>query len=122
MDFKAKSLRPFLGSKDFEISRQFYVELGFEEIVLWEGFCVFSTGDFAFYLQAHYVKDWIDNTMVFMEVENLDELWDRIDSQNLPQKFDGVRVSEIKEEHWGREFFVHDPSGILWHFGTFASV
>lgn len=24
-------------------------------------------------------------------------------------------------EHWGRECFVHDPSGILWHFGEFLN-
>jgi hypothetical protein len=29
-----KSIRPFIGAQDFEISRNFYRDLGFEEIVL----------------------------------------------------------------------------------------
>ncbi|PZO24508.1 MAG: glyoxalase, partial [Flavobacteriaceae bacterium] len=25
----------------------------------------------------------------------------------------------IRNHDWGRECFLHDPSGILWHFGEF---
>jgi len=25
----------------------------------------------------------------------------------------------IGTEYWGKECFLHDPSGILWHFGEF---
>ena len=31
MEHKAKSIRPFIGAKDFELSRQFYRDLGFTE-------------------------------------------------------------------------------------------
>lgn len=62
---KAKSLRAFIGAKDFEISRNFYKDLGFEEIVLFHNMSLFKKEEFGFYLQDAYVKDWIDNTMLF---------------------------------------------------------
>jgi hypothetical protein len=31
---KTKSIRPFIGAKDFELSRRFYRELRFEETIL----------------------------------------------------------------------------------------
>jgi len=119
MEHGAQSIRPFIGAKDFEVSRSFYHDLGFEEVVLTPGMSLFKTGQLGFYLQSGYVKDWIDNTMVFLEVDNVARFWDDLVALNLPGKYESVRVSPIRVDHWGRECFVHDPSGILWHFGEF---
>lgn len=120
MQHQPKSIRPFIGAKDFELSREFYRDLGFEEIVLPHGLSYFKTGDFGFYLQDAYVKDWVDNTMVFMEVEDVSYYWEQLKALNLPGKYPGVRLVPIRKEHWGEECFLHDPSGILWHFGAFV--
>jgi len=119
MKHNAKSIRPFIGAKDFEISRSFYRDLGFEENLLSTDFAVFHSGGLSFYLQGHYVKDWVDNTMVFMEVENVETFWNDLVKRNLPEKYEGVRIVPVRTMDWGRECFVHDPSGILWHFGEF---
>lgn len=119
MEHNAKSIRPFIGAKDFETSRRFYRDLGFEEVVLAHNFSVFKSGTNAFYLQDAYVKDWIDNTMVFMEIDNVSDFYDALVTLNLPEKYDGVRITPIRIMEWGKECFVHDPSGILWHFGEF---
>ena len=119
MNHNLKSIRPFIGGKDFELSKAFYSEMGFEEVLLPPKMALFKKGDFGFYLQDAYVKDWVDNTMIFLEVENLEAHLKHIQSLNLPQRFKGVRVSELVHNDWGSEYFVHDPSGILWHIGTF---
>lgn len=119
MNHKAVSIRPFIGAKDFELSRSFYRDLGFEETVLSPGFSVFKTGKMAFYLQNAYVKDWVDNTMIFMEVEDVGRFWDELLALNLTAKYPTAKLTPIREMDWGRECFVHDPSGILWHFGEF---
>lgn len=119
MHISIKSIRPFLGCVDFNISRSFYINLGFEEIRLNENFSVFKKGAFAFYLQQAYVKDWIDNTMVFLEVADLNAYHDYLTSLQLHVKFEDVRLSAIKVFDWGRECYLHDPSGILWHIGEF---
>ena len=116
-----KRVRPFLGAKDFEISRDFYGTLGFRESKLSPQMSVFHNGDVWFYLQRYYVKDWVDNTMLFLEVSNLEDQRIALIQGRLPDRFAGVRISEIQDNDWGREFFLHDPSGNLWHIGEFAT-
>ncbi len=120
MKEKAISIRPFIGAKNFEISRSFYRDLGFQETTLGDDMSVFKTEGLAFYLQNSYIKDWIDNTMIFLEVEDVDHYWNELLNLDLATKYKGVRLTPIKSYDWGIEFFLHDPSGILWHFGKFS--
>ena len=120
MEHKAKSIRPFIGAKNFSLSRSFYRDLGFEEVVLSKDMSVFKTNGLAFYLQDAYVKDWIDNTMIFLEVDDVGRYWSELLALDLTSKYEGVRLTAIRQYDWGRECFLHDPSGILWHFGQFS--
>jgi len=119
MEHKVKSIRPFIGAQNFELSRNFYSDLGFQEVKLFHNMSYFKTGGFGFYLQDAYVKDWIDNTMVFLEVEDVDRFWNKLMALNLPSKYKNVKLTPIRNLDWGRECFIHDPSGILWHIGEF---
>lgn len=65
MEHRARSIRPFIGARQYDISCSFYRDLGFEETVLSPMLSVFKSGNFSFYLQNAYVKDWIDNSMIF---------------------------------------------------------
>lgn len=117
MKHNAKSIRPFIGAENFDLSRQFYLDLGFLESVISSNLSYFSTDAFGFYLQNAFVKDWVDNTMIFMEVEDAEKHWSEMIKLNLPAKFPTVRLVPIRHLDWGKECFLHDPSGILWHFG-----
>lgn len=119
MKHLAKSIRPFIGAKDFEELRNFYQDLGFQEIILSSKMSYFDTAGFGFYLQNAYVKDWVDNTMIFMEVENVKQFWNELMALNLTSKYKTIRLVPAREMEWGKECFVHDPSGNLWHFGQF---
>ncbi|MFV5696128.1 glyoxalase [Flavobacterium sp. LB3P122] len=119
MEHKSKSIRPFIGAKNYELSLNFYRDLGFQESILSSDMSYFDTDGLGFYLQNAYVKDWIDNTMVFMEVANVKQFWTELFKLKLTSKYDTVRLSPILELEWGKECFLHDPSGILWHFGEF---
>ena len=122
MDYKAKSIRPFIGAKNYGVSRQFYQDLGFEESIISPDMSYFHTEGFGFYLQDAYVKDWIDNTMIFMEVEDVQRFWNELLALELSAKYPTVRLIPVRELEWGRECFLHDPSGILWHFGAFDTL
>ena len=95
MMHKIKSIRPFIGSENFEISRSFYRDLGFEESVLAPNMSYFNNDTFGFYLQDAYVQDWVDNTMIFLEVDNVSAYWNRLTALNLPAKYEGVQVKPI---------------------------
>ena len=119
MENKARSIRPFIGAKDYQMSKSFYRELGFQESPISAVMSLFKIGQMGFYLQNAYVKDWIDNSMIFLEVEDLDLYWKELVALELTVKFPNVRLSPIQRFEWGRECFMHDPSGILWHIGQF---
>ncbi|MFC4261556.1 glyoxalase [Ferruginibacter yonginensis] len=113
------SIRPFIGTTNFEVSKLFYNTVGFEEISISPILSVFKMNGIAFYLQDAYVKDWIDNTMVFVEVDNAADFYAYLLSKNITQQFPEAQLKPVHYQPWGAECFLHDPSGILWHFGHF---
>ncbi|MEM6632316.1 MAG: VOC family protein [Bacteroidota bacterium] len=120
--YQAKSIRTFIGAKNFTESRQFYRELGFEEVEIGEKMSLFRVNDsLGFYLQDYYVKTWCDNSMVFLEVDDIEACWQDLNERGLHHTYKHVRLTGIKDFDWGRECFLHDPSGVLWHFGQFKS-
>jgi len=120
MNIKTKSLRAFIGAKNYNLSREFYKALDFHENVIDDKMSYFSVNEnLGFYLQDYYKKDWINNSMLFLEVDNLIEYEQYLLAKNLDEKFKNVRFTKIRNETWGREIFMHDPSGVLWHFGEF---
>lgn len=120
MNQQAKSIRAFIGAKDFDLSRAFYKDLGFEESVISKNMSYFKIYDtLGFYLQDAYVEDWINNSMIFVEVEKVEQYYNELKNLELKQKYKDVKLVPIKKNVWGSERFLHDPSGILWHFGAF---
>lgn len=119
MKHNIKSVRPFIGAKDYKLSRQFYKDFGFEEIKLSDVLSYFHQDNFGFYLQDYNVKDWIDNSMVFLEVENVEQHLATLKTLKLDTKYKHIKISEIHYNNWGNEYFIHDPSGVLWHVGEF---
>jgi catechol 2,3-dioxygenase-like lactoylglutathione lyase family enzyme len=120
MKHVAKSIRAFIGAEDFNESRQFYKDLGFEESPILSSMSYFKVTDtLGFYLQNAYVEDWINNSMIFLEVDDVNRYWKDLQELGLHQKYKNVKLTPIREENWGKECFLHDPSGVLWHFGQF---
>ncbi|MEB2786040.1 glyoxalase [Algoriphagus persicinus] len=117
----AKSIRTFIGAKNYEESIRFYQVLGFEVKPVGDKMSLVRVSDtLAFYLQDAYLKAWCENSMIFLEIENdLESYWEAIKVLGLPDKFPGTKLSTIQHNDWGNEFFLHDPAGNLWHFGIF---
>src|ERR1700712_5409426 len=104
MIHKAISIRPFIGAKDYEISRNFYRDLGFQERVLFPEMSLFKTDQIGFYLQNAYVQDWIDNSMIFLEVDDVDRHWEELLALNLTTKYQGVKLTPVRNYDWGKEY------------------
>jgi len=119
MKLEPISLRTFIGSKDFNVSRAFYNCLGFEESVISDNMSRFYLGDLSFYLQDYYAEEWVNNTMLFIEVKDTQACFEWLKEFELGNKFPGAKLMPIKKEAWGEECFVLDPSGVLLHFGQF---
>jgi hypothetical protein len=63
--------RPFMPAKDFDLSKNFYETLGFEKLLDGD-VAIFRTGSGGFILQRHYQKDWAENFMMQLMVDDLD--------------------------------------------------
>ena len=117
---KVKSIRAFIGAKDYKLAKSFYRDLGFEETVISEKMSLFTTAGLSFYLQDYYVKDWIDNIMMLLEVEDVDEYWRHLQQLELDKKYTDTKLFPTQQHDWGKECLLIDPSGVLWHFATFC--
>jgi len=112
---KTELARPFLPAKDFDRSKRFYEALGFE-ILLDGEVAIFGVGASSFILQRHYQKEWAENFMMQLMVDNLDDWWTHIQTLDLPTKFNVPSPKPPKTQPWGlRIAYVVDPSGVLWH-------
>ena len=110
-----ENARPFLPAKDFEVSKRFYEALGFIK-VLDEDVAIFEIGTSGFILQKYFQKQWAENFMMQLLVDDLDLWWTLIVSLDLPGRFGVPAPKPPALQPWGlRIAYVVDPSGVLWH-------
>ena len=105
-------VRPFLPTRDFDLSRRFYEALGFAKV--FDGdVAIFDVGSGGFILQRQYPAE---NCMLQLMVDDLDALWEHIAALDLAGRF-GVPPPKAPEmQPWGlRVAYVIDPAGVLWH-------
>jgi hypothetical protein len=111
----AESCRPFLPAKNFDVSRAFYEALGFKKL-LDSDVAIFAVGNGAFILQRHYEKEWAENFMMQLMVDDLDAWWAHVEALDLPARFAVKQPKAPAMQPWGlRVGFIFDPSGVLWH-------
>jgi len=68
-----KSVRSFIGAKNFIELCNFYKDLGFKEVTISSNMSYFKINEkLGFYLQKAFVKDWVDNSMLFLEVDDIE--------------------------------------------------
>ncbi len=108
-------VRPFIPAKEFDLSKRFYETLGFEKILDSE-VAIFNTGSGGFILQNYYQKEWAENFMMQLMVDDLDAWWEHITSLDLPSQFGVPPPKAPTMQPWGlRIAYLVDPSGVLWH-------
>ncbi len=110
-----ESARPFLPAKDFDASKSFYEALGFRKLLDGD-VAIFEVGDTSFILQRYYKKEWAENCMMQLMVDDLDQWWTHIETLDLAKSFDVAPPKPPAMQPWGlRVAFLIDPTGILWH-------
>ena len=119
-NLNALELKAFVPAKDFELSKQFYQDMGFTLCWSEDGMALLHLGDHgeahhaSFLLQHFYVKEHTENFMMHLLVADVDAWWAQIQQRDLANKY-GVRAEPPEQRPWGmRDFIVVDPSGVLW--------
>jgi len=114
---QVSDIRVFIPSKDYEISKYFYQELGFTMDYASDDLSIFSSGDSTFFLSNYYNEGLATNLMLQLSVLDIDEAFTTI--SNL-SGFD-MKYDPIKNESWGKVIYLWGPSGELWHVTEFSN-
>jgi uncharacterized glyoxalase superfamily protein PhnB len=116
-NLRITEIKAFVPARDFELSKQFYRDLGFTMASDDGGVAYFHFGDASFLLQDFYEKALAENLMMHLLVEDVEAWRNRIQESGVAAKYK-VRVTEIELQPWRmRDFCLIDPSGVLWRIG-----
>ncbi len=116
-NLKASDIKAFIGSKDFDLSRDFYVAMGFKLNFDAGDIAELELGDCRFYLQDYYQRQWCENSMLHITVEDA-EAWHRNAQAVLASRsYGAARVKAPEVQDYGALVtHVWDPVGVLLHF------
>ncbi len=116
-NLRVTEIKAFVPSKDFELSRQFYKDLGFTMASEGGGIAYFHLGHASFLLQDYCAESLAENFMLHILVEDVDAWWNHVQSCGVLSKY-GVKVTSLENQPWRmRDFCLYDPSGVLWRIG-----
>ena len=113
---KLLSLAPFVPSgPKYEESKQLFQELGFT--LNWDagGMAGFGANGCNFILQHFDRKEFAENFMVSVSVDNAEEFRNMVLEKKLPERF-GIRIGIVTPQPYGLEVNIIDIAGVCWHF------
>jgi len=110
-------IKAFIPAKNFELSKQFYQDIGFTMASNGGGIAYFHFEHASFLLQDFCAEALAENFMMHMLVKDVNAWWQRIKESSVTTKY-GVTLSDIESQPWHmRDFCLTDPSGVLWRIG-----
>lgn len=113
-NLKTIEIKTFIPAKDFELSKKFYLDLGFTKASDSGGVAYFLHDSCSFLLQDFYAKEFAENLMMHLLVEDVRSWYKHVKDSGVEGEY-GIKVSEITEQPWGMlDFVIYDPSGVLW--------
>ncbi|HSI29348.1 MAG: VOC family protein [Methylophilus sp.] len=116
-NLKVTEIKAFVPSKDFELSKQFYQDIGFTMASEGGGIAYFHFGNSSFLLQNFCAEGFAENFMMHLLVEDVDAWWQKVEESGVVNKY-GVKLWPIELQTWKmRDFCITDPSGVLWRIG-----
>ncbi len=110
------SLEPFVPSgSNFEGSKLLFQELGFT--IRWDAgdYIGFERDGCKFILQKFEDKEFAQNFMLSIRVDNVDEFRNSVIEKQLPEKY-GIKIGRPMDQPYGKEVNVIDIAGVCWHF------
>ena len=116
-NLRVTEIKAFVPSINFEVSKQFYQDLGFTLASEGGGVAYFHFGHVSFLLQDFCAAGLAENFMMHILVEDVDAWWHHVQASGVLSKY-RVKVTELETQPWRmRDFCLYDPSGVVWRIG-----
>lgn len=113
----AHDVKPFIPGRDFNLSLRFYEAMGWRCNWRHDGLAELEIGRARFYLQKYYTREWAENTMMYIDVDDAAAWHQHAQALVSSGEFLGVRSEAPRyESHGALVTYVWDPSGVLLHF------
>jgi len=109
--------RIFLPTKDLAQSIDFYSRMGWQARFRDDNLALMELGASRVFLQKYFQKEWADNTMVHLVVDDAVR-WHEV-AERVKQEggFEDVKIRAPQREDYGALVtHVIDPAGVLLHF------
>lgn len=113
MPLTINELLVYTPAENFEVSKNFYSALGFQLTEGFGGTMDCRLGNAVFRLQNYYVKDWANNFMMKLDVDDVDEWYQHIKKVLSENKYGSSRVAEPEMVGDTKILHVVDPCGVL---------
>jgi hypothetical protein len=113
---KFLSLEPFIPSgNNFESSKNLFLALGFT--ITWDAgdYIGFERDGCKFILQNFNNKEFAENFMISVKINNAEEFWNFVTENKLVEKF-GIKLSKPTQQPYGIEVNIIDIAEVCWHF------
>jgi hypothetical protein len=113
---KFLSIQPFVASgREFEKAKSFFKDLGF--LVKWDGgdYVGFEKDGCQFILQKYDHKEFAENFMLSVTIENATTFRQSVVENKLVEKY-GIQMSQVMDQPYGKEVNIIDLAGVCWHF------
>jgi catechol 2,3-dioxygenase-like lactoylglutathione lyase family enzyme len=109
--------RVFLPTRDLARSIDFYSRMGWQIHFRDDNLALMELGASRFFLQKYYQKEWADNTMVHLVVDDATRWHELAERVKQEGGFEDVRIRAPQREAYGALVtHVIDPAGVLLHF------
>ncbi|MGP1718366.1 MAG: VOC family protein [Methylophilus sp.] len=116
-NLKVTEIKAFVPAKDFELSKQFYRDIGFTMASEGGGVAYFHYEHASFLLQDFCAEGFAENYMMHLLVEDVDAWWTKVEESGVVATY-GVKIWPITLQPWRmRDFCIADPAGVLWRIG-----
>lgn len=116
-NLQVTEIKAFVPAKNFELSKQFYQDMGFTMASEGGGVAYFHFAHSSFLLQDYCAESFAENFMMHLLVHDVDAWWDHIQQRGLVDTY-AVKIWPIELQPWRmRDFCITDPSGVLWRIG-----
>ena len=113
----ATDIKVFVPAMNFQASLEFYTALGWTSNWQDDSLAELELANSRFYLQNYYNKDWANNFMMHITVDDARAWWQHASQVISDGNWKYARLREPKEESYGALVtYVWDPSGVLLHF------
>lgn len=116
-NLRVTEIKAFVPSKNFEVSKQFYRDLGFTMASEGGSVAYFHFGHVSFLLQDFCAEGSAENFNMHILVEDVEAWWNHVQASGVVSKY-GVKCTDIEVQPWKmKDFCLSDPAGVQWRIG-----